>query len=244
MDFERVSDHVFRMELPVVSAGPFSLSVAVWLVQGAGGWTLIDTGPPDQADVLVSAIARTTRGQGPGRMLMTHAHYDHSGGMNAVYVQWQPQVLCHKAEVGIITGERDYRDLPTSNPLFWITREIVPAPQIGLSVTHALERGESVDGMVVIHLPGHTPGHIGFLHSTDQAMICGDALMNRNNRISPPFRVATADPRLARASIERLGDLDFKHLLPSHGSAILDNGRTALLTYLGRESELHSPQVW
>jgi len=244
MDFERISDHIFRMELSVFSVGPFGFSVAVWLIQDNQGWILIDSGPPDSSGIVVSAIARATRGQGPSRMLLTHAHYDHSGGMNAVYVQWQPQIFCHAAEAGYVTGEKDYRDLSTRNPLFWVAREFVPAPNIGLTVTHELQRGESVAEMVVIHLPGHTPGHIGFLHSTDQAMLCGDAIVNRGGRIAPPMRVATADTKLARASIQRLGELDFKHLLPSHGQPILDMGREALLAFLGQEVEPDSLGGW
>lgn len=244
MDFERISDHIFRMELPMFSFGPISYTVAVWLVQDEQGWTLIDSGPPDSSDVLVSAIARTTRGQGPARVLLTHAHFDHSGGLNAVYVQWHPQIICHAAEAGFVTSERDYRDLPTRNPIFWIAREFFPSPHIGLAVDHQLQRGESIAGMVVIHLPGHSPGQVGYLHSLDQAMICGDTLMNRGGRITPPMRLATADLKLARASIQRLGELDFKHLLPSHGEPIIGDGRRTLLAYLGREAEPDSYGGW
>jgi glyoxylase-like metal-dependent hydrolase (beta-lactamase superfamily II) len=244
VDFQRISDHIFRMELPMFSFGPISYSVAVWLVQGEQGWTLIDTGPPDSSDVVVSAVARATRNQGPARVLLTHAHFDHSGGLNAVFVHWQPQILCHAAEAGYVTSERDYRDLGTRNPFFWVAREFFPAPHIGLTVDHELQRGESVAGMVVIHLPGHSPGHVGYLHSSDQAMICGDTVMNRGGRLTPPMRLATADPRQARASIQRLGELDFKHLLPSHGEPITDHGRKALLAYLGRDVESDSMAQW
>jgi glyoxylase-like metal-dependent hydrolase (beta-lactamase superfamily II) len=244
VDFERVTDHIFRMEVSLFSAGPFRYSVALWLIQSEQGWTLIDSGPPDSSDVVVTAIARATRGQGPVRVLLTHAHPDHSGGLNAVYMHWQPQLLCHAAETGFITGERDYRDLSTRNPLFWAAREFMPDIHIGLTVNHELQRGESVAAMVVIHLPGHTPGHIGFLHSLDQAMICGDAVRNRNGRIAPPMAIATADTKLARASIHRLGELDFKHLLPSHGQPILGNGRAALLSYLGQTVEANTTRNW
>lgn len=244
MDFERISDQIFRMEVDYQAVGPIRFPVALWLIQSDLGWTLIDSGPPDFSDIVVAAIARATRGQGPSRVLLTHAHVDHSGGLNAVYVQWQPQIFCHAAEAVYVTGERDYRDLSTRNPFFWILREFIPAPNIGLSVTQELQRGESVAGMVVIHLPGHTPGHIGFLHSTDQAMICGDTVMNRGGRITPPMRMMTADIKLAQASIQRLGELDFKHLLPSHGQPIIGKGREAMLAYLGQEAESESLGGW
>jgi glyoxylase-like metal-dependent hydrolase (beta-lactamase superfamily II) len=244
VDFERISDHIFRMEVIYQAAGPIRFPVALWLVRDDLGWTLIDSGPPDSANIVVSAIARATRGQGPSRVILTHAHVDHSGGLNAVYVQWQPKIHCHSAEADFVTGERDYRDLSTRNPLFWLLREFIPSPHIGLAVTHELQRGESIAGMVVIHLPGHTPGHIGFLHSIDQAMICGDAIMNRRGRITPPMRMMTADTKLAQASIQRLGELDYINLLPSHGAPILGNGRDAMLAFLGKESEADAYGTW
>jgi glyoxylase-like metal-dependent hydrolase (beta-lactamase superfamily II) len=125
-----------------------------------------------------------------------------------------------------------------------LLREFIPSPNIGLAVDRELQRGESVAGMVVIHLPGHTPGHIGFLHSTDQAMICGDAIMTRSGRITPPMRMMTADTKLAIASIQRLGELDFKHLLPSHGQPIINEGRRAMLAYLGLQADPDSLGGW
>jgi glyoxylase-like metal-dependent hydrolase (beta-lactamase superfamily II) len=244
VDFERVSDHIFRMELPFQAAGPIRFPVALWLIRGDQSWTLIDSGPPDSGDLVVSAIARATRGQGPSQVLLTHAHVDHSGGLHALYVQWQPPILCHTAEVGFVTGERDYRDLPTRNPLFWLLREFIPSPNIGLPIARQLQRGESVADMVVIHLPGHTPGHIGFLHSADQAMICGDAILTRTGQITPPMRILTADTALAQISIQRLAELDFKHLLPSHGLPILGTGREAMLAFLGNPRENDALERW
>jgi glyoxylase-like metal-dependent hydrolase (beta-lactamase superfamily II) len=244
VDFERVSEHIFRMELPYQAAGPIRFPVALWLIRGDPGWTLIDSGPPDSGEIVVAAIARATRGQGPAQVLLTHAHVDHSGGLNAIHVHWQPPIFCHAAEAGYVTGERDYRDLHTRNPLFWLLREFIPAPNVGLPVARKLQRGESFGGMVVIDLPGHTPGHIGFLHSADQAMICGDAIMNRGGRITPPMRILTADTAQAQASIRRLGELDFRHLLPSHGAPILGEGRAAMLTYLGQAAEPDSHSRW
>ena len=60
MEFERISDHIFRMELDFQPVAPIRFPVALWLVQGEQGWTLIDSGPPDSSDIIVSAIARAT----------------------------------------------------------------------------------------------------------------------------------------------------------------------------------------
>jgi glyoxylase-like metal-dependent hydrolase (beta-lactamase superfamily II) len=68
-------------------------------------------------------------------------------------------------------------------------------------------------------------------------MICGDAMMNIEGKLSPPHSFATSDPETSRSSMRRLGELDYKHLLPSHGDPILENGHLAMLNYLGMRME-------
>jgi glyoxylase-like metal-dependent hydrolase (beta-lactamase superfamily II) len=99
-------------------------------------------------------------------------------------------------------------------------------------------------GMAVIHLPGHTPGHVGFLHPTDHAMICGDAVMNLGGRLAPPFAMSTPDPAAARASMQRLAELDYLHLLPTHGPPILEHGRQAVLDFLSQKEPEPEIREW
>jgi glyoxylase-like metal-dependent hydrolase (beta-lactamase superfamily II) len=98
--------------------------------------------------------------------------------------------------------------------------------------------------MAIIHLPGHSPGQIGFLHPEDRAMICGDAVMNLGNRLAPPFGFFTPDPEAAQSSLRRLGELDFEHLLPSHGQPVIGRGRSAVLRWLGRTQTEALPTRW
>jgi glyoxylase-like metal-dependent hydrolase (beta-lactamase superfamily II) len=117
---------------------------------------------------------------------------------------------------------------------FWFGRFFLRAKRWQIPVARDLEAGQAADGMVVIHLPGHTPGQIGLLHPQDGAILCGDAVMNLRGRLSPPFSFATPDPGATEASMLRLGELDYEHLLPSHGPAILGTGRQAMLEFLDR----------
>ncbi len=223
--------------MPFDVIGPISFPVAVWLVQSGDRWTVIDTGVPSFADDVVAAIARVTRGVAPHQILLTHAHYDHGGGLSAIRMAWNPPVICHQDEAVFVTGEMEYRHLSSRNLAYLIGRYFFPAASWGIPVAQTLERGEAISGMVVIHLPGHSPGHIGFLHPEDQAMLCGDAIMNLNDRLSPPISFSTPEPDQAQASIRRLAELDYLHLLPSHGEPILHRGRQAIMQYLGIGAE-------
>lgn len=233
LDFQRVTDHIYRIELPIRLLGPVQIPVAVYLVQDREGWTLVDAGPTETAPDLVAAIHELTEGEGPRQILLTHAHADHSGGLGDVLLEWNPPLICQREEARFITGQSDYRFVPSRNLLFLIARYLIPQTGWGYPVAHALESGESIAGMVVIQLPGHSPGQVGFLHPGDQAMLCGDAVMNLGGQLSHPYRFLSSDLALTQNSIHRLAELDFRHLLPSHGDPILDRGREAVLDYLG-----------
>lgn len=243
MSFKPVTQNILRMEIEIDVAGLMSLPVNLWLVRSSDGWTLIDSGPPGTGDKVVKALSDATQGYGPSQVLLTHGHIDHAGGLQAIQLAWKTPVICHQAELPFVNGELDYRDAPAKGLLFMLARYFFPSTS-GVKVAHKLQRGESIAGMIAIHLPGHTPGHIGFLHPGEQAMICGDTLMNRDDRLSPPFAVATADPKQARASMRRISELDFLHLLPSHGEPILNNGRRRLLDYLGIAPQEEVIEPW
>ena len=232
--FERVTDHIYRMEVPFQVLGPVEVPVALWLVSHDEGWTLIDSGPPESADELIASVRQTTGGRGVQRVILTHAHYDHAGGLAALRLAWNPAVVCHRDEAPFVTGELSYRRQPPRGVAYWFGRWAMRTLHSQIPVAREVEGGQAVHGMAVIHLPGHTPGQIGLLHPQDGAVICGDAAMNLRDRLSPPFAFATPDPSIALASIVRLSELDYAHLLPSHGPPILNRGREAVLDYLDR----------
>lgn len=236
--FEQVTDHIYRLELPFQVLGPVVVPVSAWLVWHADGWTLVDSGPPEAASELVVALRQALRGSGLPRVVLTHAHYDHAGGLAGLRLAWNPAVICHRDETPFVTGDLNYLGQRAHSLAFWFGRYFLRNRPWQIPVAREVEGGQAVDGMAVIHLPGHTPGHIGLLHPQDGAILCGDAVMNLRGRLAPPFAIATPDPGMAEDSIARLGELDYDHLLPSHGPPILGRGREAILDYLERRGAL------
>lgn len=235
-DFQAVTEHISRLELDG-RFGPLRYRVNVWLVRGQNGDVLVDAGPESTADQVVAAVARATSGRGVRLLLLTHAHPDHAGGLAALRTAWNPPIVCHRLEVPFVTGELYYRELPATNLAYWFGRYFIGTNAWELPVAKDLEGGQSVEGMAAIPLPGHTPGQVGFLHSLDNAMICGDAVVSAGGKVGPPHPWSTADSQAARASMARLGQLDFRHLLPSHGDPILNHGRQAMRALLGTSAE-------
>lgn len=230
-EFQRVTKSISRLDLRW-RLGPFRLPVAVWLIRAEGEFVLVDSGPRQTADEVVSAVAQATEGRGPRMLLLTHGQPDHAGGLEALRTAWNPPILCHREEVPFVTGERRYRDLEPRSVPFWFGRFLLGGGDWHLPVAQDLERGESVVGMVVIHLPGPSPGHVGFLHPDEGGMICGDVVTNLSGNLGWSHPLTTADPEVTSASIRRLAELDFDHLLPSHGPPIMGDGRRAVVRLL------------
>jgi len=117
---------------------------AFLLIDPDGGVTLIDA--PEAAPILERLHALDLR---LSRILITHHHWDHVGGLDEVLAQHPVPVLGAAA---------DAHRLP---PL-----------------THALAPGDTLPGGgVVMDAPGHTLGHVAFYYSTQAALFSADSLM-------------------------------------------------------------------
>ena len=230
-EFHLITDHIARMDLPVQFAGIFRTNVSVWLVRSQEGFVLIDSGPPDTAGEMVDAVSSATNGRGPKVVLLTHGHYNHAGGLTAIRLAWNPPIASHLDENPFITGERDYSRVRSKNPAYWLGSMLLDSTPWSIPNVQSVEHGKTLFGLTVVHLPGHTPGHLGFFHKDDKAFICGDGLMNVSGRLSRPLGLSTHDMKLAEHSIRRMAERNFIHLLPSHGNPIMEKGRKAVFAF-------------
>src|SRR5215469_3801118 len=144
-------------------------AINCYLVREDDGFTLIDTGwPGGQAQPIMQEARKL--GLPIVRILLTHAHIDHVGSLDALHD------ALPNAQVAI--SERDARFLSGDNSLD------PSEPQDKLrggytacktKPTLLLHEGDRVGSLEVIATPGHTPGHIAFLDTRDRAVIVGDA---------------------------------------------------------------------
>lgn len=160
------------MKVTKISENLFQLThlgfVNCYLVREDDGFTLIDTADSGQAQPIMQAAEKL--GLPIVRILLTHAHVDHVGSLDALHV------ALPKAQVGI--SERDARFLRGDNSLD------ADEPQVRLRGGYVvcktvpellLHAGERVGSLEVVATPGHTPGHIAFLDTRDRTLIVGDA---------------------------------------------------------------------
>jgi glyoxylase-like metal-dependent hydrolase (beta-lactamase superfamily II) len=240
-EFQLITDNIARLELDAKIADLFSTTVTAWLVRGDEGFALIDTGPPQAAGEVVDAVADATGGKGPSLILLTHGHYNHAGGLTALQLAWNPPIAAHVEEVPYIVGDRDYSRVRSSNPGYWLGSLLMESNPWSIPNVSKVTQGQTIMGLDVIHLPGHTPGHLGFLHAKDKALICGDAMMNMGKRLMAPNPLTTTHPKLAKHSIFRLTERNFQHLLLSHGQPIMQVGRQRVFDYAQKKARKRKP---
>jgi glyoxylase-like metal-dependent hydrolase (beta-lactamase superfamily II) len=188
--------------------------------------TLVDAGHAGSARILRRYLSRIGRSmEHITRIVCTHGHPDHIGGVHEIAALSGADVLLHPAD---------------SERLRIRFREVIanfaPGPIISLltrAPSHAspIEEGDRLPvlgGLEVLHTPGHTPGSVCLYSPRDRFVIVGDMLQRIRGRVALPNYFFTDDMALARRSIGRLAELDVETILFSHYTPYRENVRETL----------------
>ena len=147
-------------------------AINCFLVREDDGFTLIDTGMAGSADA-ISAAARE-HGLPITRLLLTHAHADHAGSLDALAVQWpEAEVALHARTAQFLAGDTSLRPDEPQDKLRggYITCDTRPHT--------LLEPGDAIGSLAVVAAPGHTPEQVAFFDGRDGTLIAGDALQTK-----------------------------------------------------------------
>ena len=190
----------------------------VYLVVGPPP-TLIDTGPPGTVWRLLAALKRAgVQPRDLQRIVLTHCDVDHIANARALQRITGAEVGAHEDDIPAITGAQPLPGPPARRVIGATIGRLVRPP----CVDRALHDGDVLDGLVVLHLPGHTPGHIGL--QLGRVLFAGDTVSG-GRRLRPAPRLLTWNEDLARRSIARMATLGVHLLLPGHGTPVDDGAR-------------------
>ena len=204
--------------------------VHCFLWEWSEGVTLIDTGMPSHAPIILNMLRQ--RGipfHNVRRIILTHCDLDHSGGAAQLRRATGASILAHSVEKEFLN--KPSKRKPAAlwlRPLFWVMGWFPQYYHRPVVVDELVVDGQELpEGFTVVHTPGHTPGHISLLHKEKRFLIAGDALVNRNNKLVANESPFTPDKKNAQRSVwkvaKKYGD-DFDVIVFGHGSAILQNG--------------------
>ncbi len=196
--------------------------VNAYLVREDDGLTLVDTTMGSHAADDLLKAARDAGGE-IRRIVLTHGHGDHVGGVDALKQRLGDavQVLMPELDARILAGEKVVDGkLPGS----WPKVETVPDGRIN--------DGDRVGSLQVVASPGHTPGHVALIDTRAGTLIAGDVFTSYGNvsvsnhfYLRFPFAaMATWDKGKDAESAKRLRELDPPLLVVGHGPAVPNPG--------------------
>lgn len=232
------------MALTEVVPGLHQVSLGIvnaFLLQDDGELTLIDAGTGGSAArILAGAAVLGRTPAGIKRILVTHLHADHTGGLAELKRQTGAKVHMHPADAALIRqgiASRPARPAPGL-----IKRIIVPLAMLRPARVEPVETdieladGQDLSiagGLCPVTTPGHAAGHVVFFWPQHGGvLIVGDAASNYRGKLDYPIIFEEMDEGVR--SLEKIAALDFQVAVFSHGRPIMKQAADQFRARWGR----------
>jgi len=214
MPFKTVTPSIWSLNLGIVNC---------FLLRSTSGYALIDTGLEKHGDKILDALDQA--GIAPSEIkyiLLTHAHKDHAGSAAQLKEATGASVIAHALDAEIMeSGVRQRPMTPSPGLLNLILFQLFVKDLLGVrpvKVDRCVVDGETLqelDGLEVIHTPGHSAGQIAFFWPRDGGLLfVGDAAANT---LGLRLSISYEDLQLGKKTLARLAALPFSKACFGHG---------------------------
>jgi glyoxylase-like metal-dependent hydrolase (beta-lactamase superfamily II) len=167
-------------------------------------------------------------------ILLTHWHNDHSAGAAFLKREFGVRVYYHPGDQACMTRQTATRGIrgwlgkhvPEAGVLVLLRGLLEEAAPEAVTADLLLSDRDVVEGHFrVLATPGHTGGHVAYLHQPTKILFCGDALAVVANKIRMMARPVTPDLQAARISALRCLCEQAEIICPGHRAPLVENVR-------------------
>lgn len=186
--------------------------------------TLVDAGWPSDEETIRDGLSEAgIELTDVDRVLLTHYDADHVGTLARLTPALDAPIFVHHDDAPYVSGDRlppltARNGLETLQHLYYrlLTLPDLPIRRIG--------DGDEIGGFRAYHTPGHTPGHVVYLHESLDAAFLGDLAFEIGGQLRPSGRITSYDSERAEESIRTLLDKTrrFEYACPGHGRPLED----------------------
>jgi glyoxylase-like metal-dependent hydrolase (beta-lactamase superfamily II) len=213
---------IFEQTVCQITFLPRLFPVNCYFVEEDDGLTLIDAALPYSSKGILQAAKRI--GKPITRIVLTHAHGDHVGSLDALK-QALPRVPVHISyrDARLMAGDRSLDHDEPNTPI----RGGVPKT-LRTRADILLRDGDRIGSLLALAAPGHTPGSMAFLDTRNGALIAGDAFQTRGG-IAVTGQVRPWFPFPAMATWNKQAALESARKLRAYNPTLLAVGHGRLL---------------
>lgn len=202
LKFEPITNDILRLKVPFEN-----IYTAVFLIKTESGAILVDaaTTKEDAENIILPAIDEVLDRNGIKYLVCTHLHGDHGGGII--------HLLPHLESIRVAAAS------PRATELY------------GAERVQLLKEGDTLCGIDILSLKGHSPDCVGLFDKRTKTLIMGDAVQLYG---ITKYGCGVGMPREYRKTLERIGTLGAKMLVASHeyyplGSTAIGDGVNAYI---------------
>ena len=195
------------LKVSVVPVTPFAQNCSIVACTATNRAAIVDPG----GDVAQIRAAIAQLNVTPEKILLTHGHLDHAGGAAALAETLELPIEGPDEADGFLLS-----NLEAQGARFGITDMRNVTPTRWLVEGETVSVGDQTFG--VLHVPGHTPGHLVFVNAPARFALVGDTLFQGSiGRTDFPY--GNHDQLISGIKTKLLPLGDDVTILPGHGPA-------------------------